>query len=82
LPKNASFEAKNARCPCFIFQGCFQKPILLTDDSTTGVNIGTGIGDALAGLGNGLASVIDSVNPVDDFMDNIKQVIIIVVIQF
>jgi hypothetical protein len=53
---------------------------VLTDDSTTGVNIGTGIGDALAGLGSGLASVIDSVNPVDDFMDNIKQVIIIVVI--
>jgi hypothetical protein len=53
---------------------------VLTDDSTTGINIGAGIGDALAGLGNGLASVIDSVNPVDDFMDNIKQVIIIVVI--
>jgi hypothetical protein len=53
---------------------------VLTDDSVTEVNIGTGIGDALAGLGNGLASVIDSVNIVNDFMDNIKQVIIIVVI--
>jgi hypothetical protein len=30
LPKNASFEAKNARRPCFIFQGWFQNPILLT----------------------------------------------------
>jgi hypothetical protein len=52
----------------------------LTDDNVDGVSIGTGVGDALAGLGNGLASVIDAVNPVDDFMDNIKQVIIIVVI--
>jgi hypothetical protein len=53
---------------------------ILSDDNTNGVNIGTGIGDSLASLGQGLGSVIDSINPVDDFMDNIKQVIIIVVI--
>jgi hypothetical protein len=30
LPKNVSFEARNVDCPCFIFQRCFQKPILLS----------------------------------------------------
>jgi hypothetical protein len=53
---------------------------VLTDDNVNGVNVGAQVGDVLAGLGQGLSSVIDSINPVDDFMDNIKQVIIIIVV--
>jgi hypothetical protein len=41
--------------------------------------IGEGLGALASGIGNGLGSVIDSVNPVDDFMENIKVVIIVVV---
>jgi hypothetical protein len=38
---------------------------------------GEGFGALASDIGNGLGSVIDSVNPVDDFMDNIKTVVIV-----
>jgi hypothetical protein len=32
LTKNGSFSSKMSDCPCFIFQGCFRKSILLTSE--------------------------------------------------
>jgi ethanolamine ammonia-lyase large subunit len=40
---------------------------------------GEGVGALAEGIGNGLGNVVDSVNPVDDFMDNIQTIIIVVV---
>jgi hypothetical protein len=63
--------------------------IIITEESIVSDNGNTvsldvsGFGEGLytlaSGIGNGIGSVIDLVNPVDDFMDNIKTVIIVVV---
>jgi hypothetical protein len=61
--------------------------IIITEESIASDNgntvtldvsgIGEGLGALASGIGDEIGDVVDYVNPLDDFMDNIKTVIIV-----